>query len=332
MQLGFLTTLTTLSPIFAIIGMLIVIISVFKWMMDRQRGDRYASFPVAALIAGVFIGGTPIVMPLILNTFLGVLGEEPTAAPTEEPTSTPSATPSAEPTSEPAQPIDFGTIENIGTLWFILAAVVVALAVAVMAFFGFRAGRKAKARRDEEKAILAEFAERWDAVKELHQKMLRKITHAETDWDTLFSMPSLSDITVPQTKALYEAFRAAGDVSDAMPRTPVDDIASLAYPKAVYAFRDAWNVAEVAARKIGQSGLTREERKTISEIKNLLALAESSSAAPAEREVAYRRIQTLVKTLTHIALPKAAMDAIESGLTSVRAIEAPVEAEKVIAL
>lgn len=324
MNFGFLTAL---SPIFAIIGVVIVIFSMFKWMLDQRRVG-HAPFPFAALIVGALIAGTPIFLPFITNSFASLLGEEPIAEPTTTPTEEPTSTPSATPSAEPARPIDFGTIENIGTLWFILAAIVVALAVAVIGFLGWRAGRKEIARRAETKAIAAEFAERWDAVKELHQTMRRKITQAETDWDTLFFLPSLSDITVPETKALYEAFRAAGDVSDAIPREPTDDLASLPYPKAVYAFRNAWNVAEVAARKIGQSGLTREERKTIKEIKSLLAVAESSSAASTEREIAYRRIQSLVKTLTHIALPTAALEAIESGLTRVRAIESPVEAEK----
>lgn len=229
-----------------------------------------------------------------------------------------------------SDPITLPAIENLGTLWFILGAIVVAVFVIFAVLFLTRAGRKEARARLERRAIEDEFASRWLAVKDLHQKMLRKITHAETDWDTLFFMPALSDMGVPATRKLYDAYREAENASDAIPRTPVDDISVLAYPKAVYAFQAAWDAAEREARRIGQSRLTREERKTIKEIKNLLAIAENSAASPNEREIAYRRVQNLVKTLTQIVLPQAALAAIEAGLTKTLEIEAA--PEKVIAL
>lgn len=157
----------------------------------------------------------------------------------------------------------------------------------------------------------------WQLFADRHNCLLRKIAHAETDWDTLFFTPAINDPSVPETLRMLEAMRTAGNLRDTAGTLPAGlaadaDITALPYPKAVDAFDLAWDVAEKNARRIGQSATPPHERKMISEIRTLLNIAENAAASGTERGLAYRKAQSLIGELTTIHVPKTALAELEA--------------------
>lgn len=169
--------------------------------------------------------------------------------------------------------------------------------------------RQRKSMRDQIEAF-------WQEVHNRHGELLRKITHAETNWDALFYTPALSDPSVPETYRMLLAMRHAGNTRATqgdLPRliTSKTDVAESPYPKSVDEFALAWDIAEKNARRLGQSLIPAAERRTIEEIRNLLNLAENSAASDTERHLAYRRAENLIDTLTSIHIPEKARAQLE---------------------
>lgn len=159
----------------------------------------------------------------------------------------------------------------------------------------------------------AQLTEKWGAVTKQHDQLKKRVLGAETDWDMLFRYPVLSDVSYPSTAKLYEAMKAA-DLIDSTRPSSVDedtDVSTLAYPKAVSAFKLAWDVAMRNARKIGQDDVPVEERRKIKQIRDILALAENAGSSQNERTMAYNRAYSMIKELRSIQVPDAVMHSIE---------------------
>lgn len=153
------------------------------------------------------------------------------------------------------------------------------------------------------------------------QETLRKITHAETDWDMLFSLPALYDVSVKETANLFLAQREASEARTDAPKTiPLGAFDSLPYPAAVAKFALAWKVALQNANRMKLRAVPAEEQKIIREIKSLIRITEGSASSQNEREIAYRRIASLSKKLHSIVIPDRALAAIET--VAYREIEA----------
>ncbi|AUG29464.1 hypothetical protein CXR34_08295 [Microbacterium hominis] len=157
----------------------------------------------------------------------------------------------------------------------------------------------------------------WQLFVDRHNELLRKIVHAETDWDTLFFTPAINDPSVPETLRMLQAMRIASNLRDTAGILPADlpieaDVTTLPYPQAVEAFDLAWDVAERNARRIGQAATPPRERKMISEIRTLLNIAENAAASATERALAYRKAQLLIGELTTIHVPKTALAQLEA--------------------
>lgn len=195
----------------------------------------------------------------------------------------------------------------------VLAAIAAIAGIVWASYRGVLHRRAAAERRSA-------FVTRWERVESSYQDLLRKITHAETDWDTLFSLPALQDVTVPETAALFLAQRRASESRTELPRvTPDAAFESLPFPAAVSEFALAWNVAMRTAQRLGTKNIPAEERKIISEVRSLISITEDSASSPNEREIAYRRIASLVQKLHSLVIPKKAMASIEA--TAYREIE-----------
>lgn len=158
-------------------------------------------------------------------------------------------------------------------------------------------------------------SERWErVVVKLHQRMRLHVLKAETDWDLLFSAPALTDVTVPQTAALYRAMRVAEDSIIDIPRdfTSSTPLTSVPYAVTLLDFETAWEIAYAHALRIGTNQVPAQELKTIALIKDLLAIAENRASAQPERLSAYSRIQKLLASLKHIHIPQRAVLEIET--------------------
>lgn len=275
------------------IGAVSVVLGGVQVALTMMRADPARGF--APAIAGVGMMVTGLVgVPVTMSLF-------PTETP--DPTVTPT----------PPVPVDFTW------LWWVLGSVGAVGAAAGLVFAGTALTRRlgrSRRRATETRAARTRLTAKWAEYRDQHNTLLRKILHAETDWDALFFTPVLTDPTVPQTAAMLRAMRAANTLRDTVGDLPADlpagtGITALPYPRAVDDFAAAWDAAEAHARRVGQSGIPAAERKTITQIRTFLDIAENSAASETERVLAYRRAQTLIEGLQSIHIPARAIEQLE---------------------
>ncbi|WP_449406923.1 hypothetical protein [Microbacterium maritypicum] len=263
----------------------------------------------------LFGAGGTIVFPMLLD---GFTGEE--AGPRPSPSAT--SSPSGEPSNVPdvvREPADLSWLFIV--LGILLAAILAAVLVWVLVTVGQKARRNIREGRERVKAEqerMQRLSAGWQTFRDRHDELLRKITHAETDWDSLFFTPALTDPNVDQTHRMLLAMRTANTLRDTAGGLPSGlaadaDLTALAYPRAVEAFARAWDIAERHARRVGQKSVPLAERKTIKEIRTLLDIAENSTASQTERNLAYRRAQKLIASLNSIHVPQSLMAQLEES-------------------
>lgn len=67
------TQLTSWAPglgtFLAVAGLLVIVITVGKWLWDKRRGGGAGGFPTMALIFGLLLAGPTIVVPVVLSIF-----------------------------------------------------------------------------------------------------------------------------------------------------------------------------------------------------------------------------------------------------------------------
>lgn len=205
---------------------------------------------------------------------------------------------------KPAEPIKLPEVQNLETLWLIPIVVVVLLG---LYFLVTRVSSDTKKRRKQLRAEAAR-QERldaiWTKITDRHDELKGLYLKAETDWDMLFSMPALQDVSIPETAAMIQTMNAADNARCPRPRdlTEDQDIHKLSYPRAVQDFSNAWQAAMDKARSVGQKMLPREERKLLREIRQLLTLAENAGASDSERQLAYQRARSAMDKLSDTRL------------------------------
>ncbi|MBS1908105.1 MAG: hypothetical protein JST33_16420 [Actinobacteria bacterium] len=315
---GIASSMTTIFSFAAIFfGAVFCIMGVTRLM--RTAGTEYSS-GWGHIGAGVVVMATAAFLPWILGSFDQVAETDPTPSTKPSSTTSPEPTSTAAPTTAPEtvqEPADLTwllvVLGIIGAL--ILAAVLIWILIAATG----RARRSIRAARKEaevERAGRERTATAWQAFHDRHNELLRKIVHSETDWDSLFFLPALTDPNVPQTYAMLRAMRAAGTQRDTAGELPANlpldvDLTTLPYPRAVEAFAVAWDAAERNARRLGQKGVPHAERKLIKEIRTLLDMAENAAASSTERSLAYRRAQKLIESLETVHVPEKAIAQLE---------------------
>lgn len=304
---------TFLTPLLVLIGSVMIVMGGFRIVQNMNRGysDRSGW---GFIVIGALVAGSAFLFPWLLGSF-----DTPAkTSPSPRPTSTPS--PTAQPTTAPqpaTEPADLTWL--LVVLGIIGALILTAVLIWILIAATGRARRSIRAARKEaevERAGRERIAAAWQVFHDRHNELLRKIVHSETDWDSLFSLPALTDPNVPQTYAMLRAMRAAGTQRDTAGELPVDlpldvDLTTLPYPKAVEAFAVAWDAAERNARRLGQKGVPLAERKLIKEIRTLLDMAENAAASQTERSLAYRRAQNLIENLETVHVPEKAIAQLE---------------------
>lgn len=263
------------------------------------------------MILGVVMTGGGFGLRLLLAGEEQAPPDGPTLSPS--PTSTPTPTPSL---AAPREPADL--------TWLLVAGGVVALLLLAALFIWVviivttRTRRSLRSSREEaaaKRAARDRVANAWQSFHNQHDELLRKILHAETDWDALFFTPALTDPNVPTTYAMLRAMRDANTLRDVSPAPldadPTVDLTQLPYPAAVARFATAWDAAEHYARKVGQKNIPHAERKIIRQIRTLLDIAENTAASQTERDLAYRRVQGLLEQIQSIQIPEKAFARLE---------------------
>lgn len=319
-----LSTIVGALPVFggilAVLAGLQLLIGVLRLLYgytQRHPGEEWTGPGARWILRGslglgvaYFIGQ---VMPQVFTSI-----SAPTAAPTVGPTTTPSAAPTQAASQAPQEaPADWSWVWV--TLAILAIVCVTVLVIALVTFLTVKA-RKAFRQSSVEAARVRDVADRqaatWASFQDLHQTLLKRALDAETDWDSLFFTPALTDPSVPETAAMWEAMRTAGMLRDTEGTLPTGlpedtDIAGLPYPRAVAAFDAAWETAQRHAIRVGQAGIPAADRKTIKQVRGLLDLAENGAALSTERDLAYRRIRALLSKLTSVRVPERATAALE---------------------
>lgn len=294
-------------------GLILMVVGAFRLFSPEpfSGGLSYVVF-------GAFVAGGFLLFPWLFNNIAEEVGEEPSPKPSRP--ATPSATPSGEPATAPVQqPADLTWLFVL--LGVILAALLTAVLVWVLVTVGQKARRDIREGRERvkvEQERVQRLTAAWQTFRDRHDELLRKITHAETDWDSLFFTPALTDPNVDQTHRMLLTMRTANTLRDTAGDLPPGlaadaDLTTIAYPRAVEAFARAWDIAERHARRVGQKNVLLAERKTIKEIRTLLDIAENSAASQTERNLAYRRAQKLIEGLNSIHVPQSLMAQLEES-------------------
>ncbi len=312
---------SSMIPIFSTLGMLIggviLVVGVFKIVISMSRGESaIGSIQVLVMGAGC-IALAGFVVPWLLDTADTAPVAEP--SPSSTTTGTPSPSTSSSPTPVETAPATASEPADLTGLYITLGIIAGLIGLFVLVLLITNVVRRARAARADAAAAKEardRIVQAWQGVHDHHNELLRKILHAETDWDALFFTPALSDPNVPQTHEMLRAMRVANTLRDTaglLPRriTPDTDITRLPYARAVDDFALTWDAAERHARLVGQKGIPQAERKTLKEIRTLLDIAENSAASPTERTLAYRRAQGLLEGLESVHIPTKALAQLE---------------------
>ena len=254
-------------------------------------------------------------MTISLAFFVAALALLPRAL-EKLPTAPPSPMPTEQPESASTQPEPAGSLSQVFTIILIIAgALIVILLTYLLArriITDIKARRKAHTLAT---TIRTRQQRQWDHYRDRHHQLSKLVVATETDWDTIFTKPALTDTTIP---IIAHAWQAYADLEPLDTSLPPDldadqDITHLPYPQAVTTAWNAWQKADRYAARIGQKTLPTTERKTLREIKGLLKIAESPAASDPERRTCYHRIETLTKRLQHVTVPHKMITQIQAA-------------------
>lgn len=304
-------SLTAMMPFLAglagLAGLAMAIVGIFRVM--RSQHDGYTE-GWGTVVLGFALGGSGFLVNFLVGPILAE--ETPQVTPSEKPSSTPSTAPES---IQP--PVD------LTWLWIVLG-ILAALILTVLLIWVITAAsvktrrgiRETRERLEAERAATLRLTSSWQRFHDRHNELLRKILHSETDWDSLFYTPALTDPNVPQTYRMLRAMQAANTLRDTAGELPANltpdaDLTKLPYPRAIEEFALAWDAAERHARRLGQKGVPHAERKIIKQIRTLLDMAENGAASQNERNLAYRRAQSLIESLETIHVPAQAIAQLE---------------------
>lgn len=307
-----------LSAMLVVVGSVSVVIAVMRWMRPETHDDaaRPALLGVAHISLGLFL---PTIVGVVFGDTHAVGGEGVAQSGSTEPPS-PSSTPgpTLSPSAPPSQPTGdltwlFAMLGVVAALILLVLLVVIVMHVAARANRRLRVSRR---RAAAERATRERLTAAWQLIHDLHDELLQNVFHSETNWDSLFFHPALTDPNVPETYRMLLAMRAAGVLRDTAGELPIalsedTDLLELPYPKAVVEFNLAWDAAERNARRLGQKGIPVAERTLIKEIRTLLDLAENSAASQTERSLSYRRALKLIESLESVHVPPRAVAQLE---------------------
>lgn len=310
------TLASTLPMLGALGGIVIMVAGAVRLFSSIYRGGPLDGIPM--ILMGALVGGLSFFMPVLFDA-MSPTNPKP-AVPSPTPTQTPTPTATSEPTRAPEpvqQPADLtGLYITLGIIAGVILLILLGWLIVISVRKARRGIREARKEAAAQHAAKLRQAATWNSFHEHHEELLRKILHSETDWDSLFFTPALTDPSVPETYAMLKAMRTANTLRDTAGELPANldlaaDLTKLPYPQAVQDFALAWDAAERNAQRIGQKGIPSAERKIIKQIRTLLDLADNGAASQNERNLAYKRAQSLIESLESVTVPKRAIAQLE---------------------
>ncbi|WP_309067947.1 hypothetical protein [Microbacterium sp.] len=152
-------------------------------------------------------------------------------------------------------------------------------------------------------------ADRLTRLMDAHDDVTRRWLDYELDVAKLIAFPTMSDGREPLTAAFLRAKKVADELRPPSAQARLDADALAEYRDAVHDYEVAFDVAEQDARRVRDSGFTEAERKRLHRAQQLLQVAVDTSATPAERQVAYKRVREELDGL--IAVSEEAIEVLE---------------------
>lgn len=251
-----------------------------------------------------------------LTTGMALLPDynDPAPAPPPE---TPAPEISTPPAPEP-ETYTLPVVENLATLWLIPLALVTLLIGGVLIWLLTQLVQKYKRRSREHAHLRERLNNAYATYRDQHDKLNELYTTVHTDWHVWLHYPAITDLTVPETAAMNQAWHRAHQLreTDAHPepdrdcetlQAQVDSLTTQAYPVAVDAYQRAFDTAMATAKRIGTKTIPRNERVVIRRITALLRQAENRGATAAERQSSYAKATELLAGLRHVTVPKRAV-------------------------
>jgi hypothetical protein len=233
---------------------------------------------VSGLFGLIVIGGAQ----LVVSSLAGDGEAEPQDAPIEPPLTPAPPVPAA---PAPDEPMNWTPFIAVGA---IIAALI---GLALLGLIAFRARNQIADR----KAAAADREKDWHTARMIFDQTRTKFADYLADPHAVFERPTLDDHTDAFTAAFLTALADAEALhTETVPRSAqrIDEFRTAAATLAA-----AWTAADRNARKIGMGVLTRGQRKTLTTIKRVLAIALDESATAGERETAMRTVTRLAGEL-----------------------------------
>ena len=222
-------------------------------------------------------------------------GQIPSPSPSPPLSAGPVAAPADVPTA--SRPLPW---HLIGWVAVSVALLVVLVAAAVSAARRVRRSRQVAATS---KALFGALTVR-------HDRVMLEYGKYETDLVEVFSHPTLTDVSVPQTAAFLTAWGDADDRRPAAGSRP-SPAALDQYEKAVRLLESKWVLADRHSKRVGLRSIPVGEQRTVRRAVALLKQALDPGQPDEARQAFYDHALRLVRDI--VTVPKRALAAVESA-------------------
>lgn len=224
-------------------------------------------------------------------------------ATTPQSTTPPQASTTNEPTlSAPKEP------SNIpwGWMGFITVALIILTGLGI-------GGNKLRINSSKKRYATRENVRRWKDNLSQHDTVKSEWASYELDPVKILELPLLSDVREKSTTDFHAALRKADNFRPKDVNSVAhSDAISSPYAIAVEALVNAFETAQIEAKRVAWNNFSKEERSRLQRAQNLLNIAMDGNASEPERQSAYKRMRAELDGL--IVMPKNTQLVIEKKL------------------
>ena len=156
----------------------------------------------------------------------------------------------------------------------------------------------------------------WSEVRHRHLSLNETFLDTQSNWETILTMPAITDVSNPHTAAMVTAYHRAREIDHRPPswfdddRALTGEIRDEVYPARVTELDTAITAAIHHARMAGLEHIPADERKQIETITRLLDRAQHPGTGKHERQLSYERAMKLLGQLRHVHVPDTALQAL----------------------
>ena len=254
----------------AAVAIIVVALGAIAYKTISGTGNALSTLLIAGVVVLTIIGLN--FLPVYIARVVGLEGEETSTVPA----------PVEQVNETPAEPMNW-------TPW--IAAATAALVIASLCYIATRTRHQILDR----KALTRTRTKDWQSATAHFNHARDGFADYLADPYAIFERPLLDDKNVATTAAFIDALAAAEALhSDEIPQAQsrIDAFRSAAQVAAA-----AWDTANAHAINVGMGRLTAKDKKAISKIQALLAVALDESATPDERDLALSTVHRLAEGL-----------------------------------